>query len=209
MTNVDRSYGDWYLKSINGNIYIDAGGGNGVTTIIGNLVVIGKQTIVGSIDTYIADNIITLNANVTTGDPVLNAGIEVRRGDYPTVSFIWNELIDRWQITDDGITFGNLMMRLRDDPDPHLGGHLYVNDYEIRSDPGQNIIFNPGTDETTANAAVEIKYTSGNVDPVFGSTLLTANIPGNGQTGLYVTNFVADNEELITKKKSIIYSLVL
>lgn len=209
MATVERAFGDFYLKSLNGNIYIDAQGGNGLTTIHGNLLVIGNQTNIGSVETLISDNIITLSANVTAGEPVLNAGIEVRRGDEPTVSLRWNEEVDRWQITADGIYFGNIMVRVEDDPDPHLGGALYVNGFPITSDPNENIVIWPGYDNGLSTAGIQIPFTEKNMSPVANTVVLSAQIPGNGKTGLYVTNSVADNEELITKRRAVVYSLVL
>jgi hypothetical protein len=54
MATVDRVSGDWYLTSLSGNIYIEASGGAGVTNILGDLVVIGRQTNLGSIETIIS-----------------------------------------------------------------------------------------------------------------------------------------------------------
>jgi hypothetical protein len=202
MTTVDRTYGDWYLTSISGNIFIEASGGAGTTSIFGNLVVVGSQTNIGSVNTYITDNIITLCANVTTGIPVLDAGIEVRRGFEPTVSFRWNEAIDRWQLTNDGIYWGNIMVRVKDDPDPHLGGNLYTDGYTITTSPGENLILAPAE-------SIEIRHSANVATRVDGATILASRPPGPGYSGLYVTNAVSENEELITKRKSIIYSLVL
>ena len=209
MATVDRVFGDYYLKSLNGNIYIDAQSGNGVTTIHGNLLVIGKQTNIGSIETIVSDNIITLAANVTSGEPVLNAGIEVRRGDEPTVSLRWNEEVDRWQVTSDGSFFSNIMIKVEDDPDPHLGGHLNVNGYNIRSRPNENIVFEPGFDFDGVRGGLQLAIVQNNVIAVPDAVIITAKEPNNGKTGLYVTNTVSDNEELITKRKAVVYSLVL
>ena len=209
MATIDRVSNDWYLKSLNGDIYIDAAGGNGTVSVFGNLIVIGNQTNVGSVETLISDNIITLSANVTTGIPVLNAGIEVRRGDEPTVGIRWNEDLDRWELTSDGSYWGRILTKVKEDPDPHLGGHLYVDGYEIRSDPGVNIVFNPGYYDGNSDAAIEIKQITNNVPEVSNATVVSAKSPGNGKAGLFVTNAVSDNEELITKQKAIIYSLVL
>ena len=44
----------------------------------------------------LADNIITLNSNFTSGTPSENAGIEVLRGSSATKQFIWNESRDSW-----------------------------------------------------------------------------------------------------------------
>lgn len=202
MTTVDRTYGDWYLKSLNGNIFIEAAGGFGTTSIFGNLVVIGTQTNIGSIDTFISDNIITLSANVKTGVPVLNAGIEVKRGYEPTVGIRWNEAVDRWQITTDGSFWGNLMVRVKDDPVPHLGGDLYTDGYMIASSTGENLIFAPGE-------GIEIHNSTKDLPAVANATVISSRDVGYGESGIYVTNTRSYNEELITKKKSIIYSLVL
>jgi hypothetical protein len=204
MSTVDRVSGDWYLKSLNGDIYLDARGGNGVITLLGDVVVTGSQTAIGSVNTLLADNIITLNANITTGQPVLDAGIEVLRGDEPAVGFRWVESVKKWQVSEDGLYYGNLLVRLQDDASPRLGGDLFTDGFHIRSISDQNIVLQPGP-----NSGIEIKESVGNATPSLGSTIMSAQTPQYGKTGLYVTNFVSDNEELITKRKSLIYSLVL
>lgn len=204
MSTVDRVSGDWYLKSLNGDIYLDARGGNGVITLVGDVIVTGTQTSIGSVNTLLADNIITLCANVTSGEPILNAGIEVSRGDEPPVGFLWVEAVKKWQVSEDGLYYGNLMVRLQDDASPRLGGDLFTDGFHIRSISDQNIVLQPGP-----NSGIEIKEMVGNASPELNSTVLSAKPPKLGKTGLYVTNFVSDNEELITKRKSLVYSLVL
>ena len=72
-------------------------------TIQGNLSVEGTTTTLDSQTLKVADNIIDLNSNVSTGTPVLNAGIRIMRGDEPAVQLRWNELDDRWEVYD-GVT---------------------------------------------------------------------------------------------------------
>jgi hypothetical protein len=72
-------------------------------TIEGNLTVEGTTTTLDSQTLKVADNIIDLNSNVSTGAPVLNAGIRIMRGDEPAVQLRWNELDDRWEVYD-GVT---------------------------------------------------------------------------------------------------------
>jgi len=208
MTTVNRAFGDLYIKSLNGNVYIDAQNGNGVTTITGNLVVIGKQTNIGSIETIISDNIITLAANITSGPPLPNAGLEVRRGDEPNSAFQWIEAVKRWQVFD-GSYWANVMIRVEDDPDPHLGGNLNVNNFYVYSHPDKNIVLWPGKQDGKSTAGIEIKYTEEKMDVAANAVVLSSMVPGNGKSGLYVTNTVSDNEELITKRKAVVYSLVL
>lgn len=72
-------------------------------TIQGNLSVEGTTTTLDTQTLTVADNIIDLNSNVSTGVPTLNAGIRIMRGDEPAVQLRWNELEDRWEVYD-GVT---------------------------------------------------------------------------------------------------------
>ena len=80
---------------------------------IGNLVVGGNLTVNGTTTTLntdtlsIEDNIVVLNSNVT-GAPVLNAGVEVERGDSANVAVRWNEALDVWEITTDGSGYSSI-----------------------------------------------------------------------------------------------------
>ena len=204
MSSADRFSGDYYLTSINGNVYITAKQGLGTTVISGNLLVMGKQTNIGSVETLISDNIITLAANVS-GAPILDAGIEVRRGTEPNVALRWTESVDRWQLTNDGSYFANIMIRVEDDTDPHLGGNLWTNSYEIRSDTGENIRLNPGL----GSAGLEIKQTTGSLNSQPGYILVYAKEPNLGGSGIYTSNSERNDQELITKHKALVYSLVL
>lgn len=61
-----------------------------------NLTVKGVTTTINSETMTIADNIITLNSNMTTGTPTENAGLEVLRGSSPKAIVYWNEAEDKW-----------------------------------------------------------------------------------------------------------------
>ena len=86
----------------------------GDKTFVNNVVITGNLTVNGTVTTVntetinLADNIITLNSNFTTGTPTENGGIEVLRGASPTTSLVWNETLDRWTFTNDGTTFYNI-----------------------------------------------------------------------------------------------------
>jgi hypothetical protein len=64
--------------------------------IVKNLTVNGTTTTVNSEIVSIADNVITLNSDVT-GIPSQDGGIEVERGDDTNASLIWNEGSDVWK----------------------------------------------------------------------------------------------------------------
>ena len=77
----------------------------GNLTISGNLTVSGTTTTVNSSTLSVADNVITLNSDVTSGSPTENAGVEVLRGASATVAFRWNETTDCWEFTNDGTNY--------------------------------------------------------------------------------------------------------
>lgn len=72
--------------------------------VAGNFTVQGTTTTVDSNTVSIADNILTLNSDVT-GAPSQNAGIEVERGDEANTQLRWNEGSDKWTFTNDGATY--------------------------------------------------------------------------------------------------------
>lgn len=75
--------------------------------LTGNLTVQGTTTTVDTEQLLVADNIITLNSDVT-GTPTENAGIEVERGTSNNVGIRWNETTDTWQFSNDGVTYTNI-----------------------------------------------------------------------------------------------------
>jgi hypothetical protein len=77
--------------------------------VSGNLTVSGTTITVNSETISLADNIIDLNSNFTTGSPTENAGIRIKRGDSADVQVRWNETDDKWQFTNDGSTYQNML----------------------------------------------------------------------------------------------------
>ena len=69
-------------------------------TIDGDLTVQGTVTTVNSETISLADNIIDLNSNVTTGAPTENGGIRILRGDEAAAQIRWNETSDQWEVFD-------------------------------------------------------------------------------------------------------------
>ena len=76
--------------------------------ISGNLTVNGTQTTVSTETLAIEDNIIVLN-NGTSGTPSENAGIQVDRGSSDDVFLNWDETNDKWQFSNDGSTYYNML----------------------------------------------------------------------------------------------------
>ena len=75
-------------------------------TLTGNLTVNGTTTYINTTTLDVGDNIITLNADITSSTPPTeNAGIEVNRGNEANVQFVWDESNDRW--TAGNVAFSN------------------------------------------------------------------------------------------------------
>jgi len=85
---------------------VDAGSISGDKTFSNNVVVSGNLTVQGTTTTVnsetisLADNIIDVNSNVTSGNPTENAGLRVMRGDSPASQLRWNEANDYWETFD-------------------------------------------------------------------------------------------------------------
>jgi hypothetical protein len=205
------------VKNLNADYLIDANG-NDITLdssdvyVVGNLVVQGNTTTISTTNTDIEDNFIRLNigetgAGVTQrpGDPAAVAGIGVDRGSLDPVSLIWNEDLDKWQITDDGTTFANILISstgtisLVDDPAPTLGANLNTQTYHIFSN-SNNVIFNSNIQLNEVATAPSL---------VSGATVVYAATPGAGTSGVYVVNGSAANQELVTKARAFGFSLIL
>jgi hypothetical protein len=74
-------------------------------SVSGNFTVTGTTTYINTETIQLYDNIIDLNSNFTTGSPTENAGIRVIRGDEASVLIRWNESTDKWQYTNDGSAY--------------------------------------------------------------------------------------------------------
>ena len=90
--------------------------GNGVKisgglTAIGNVTVSGNLTVSGAVVTQLSeivlieDNLIQLNSNATVG---ASGGIEMYRGANGSRYIIWDEDLDKWRFTNDGVNYVDL-----------------------------------------------------------------------------------------------------
>jgi hypothetical protein len=230
---VKRTSHPYLITSINGDPVVTIGEqSNALVTINGNLIVMGTQTSIESTNTAITDNIITLNAGLTTGNtvvpPDMVSGIEVDRGidantSQPAVKpqLIWSELEQRWMISGvNGVpafistqaSGNNYLTRVVEDPSPALGGNLQVDGNGVLRTitSNVNVVIAPGIN-TQIDSTVQLKQLANNhiaTEPVTGYSLLFAQIPKDGGSGVFVTNDKEFDQELITRRQSIIYSLI-
>lgn len=98
-------------RSTNTDLTITANGTGAVRVdddmvVTGNLTISGTTTTVNTATLSVADNIVDLNSDFTTGTPSENAGLRVLRGDSASVQIRWNEGSDAWEFTNDGSSYG-------------------------------------------------------------------------------------------------------
>jgi hypothetical protein len=194
------------LKRINDTYTINAP----QVIIDGNFTVLGSTTSVETNNTTIKDNIIVLNQGETgNGITLGTSGITVDRGGVADVSLVYLHSSNVWSISNDGVTYsaiatiggGGFLTNVVDDLSPELGGNLDVTSFSIVSSIGN----------VTIDSTMRLVSMSGSeptVQPT-DSTLLYANGPGPGGTGLYVNNNQMLQQELITKTRAFGFSLIL
>lgn len=215
MSTVKQISGPYVIRTINSSdpIVLDADN----VLIRGSLQISGTTTTINSTNTNIADNIIVLNkgeagAGVTLG----TAGIFIDRGTQPNVSVRYNESNHNWQVTNNGTTYYNIVAtttgntRVVDDPSPQLAGNLNVAGFAIVDNVSQNIYMDP-TRALQLDGNIQLKKFNAvpTVPVVNNYNIVMASNVGTGGTGLYVTNDEGiANQELITKAKAVVYSII-
>lgn len=85
------------------NLVLTGNGTGNVTvndslSVTGNLTVSGTTTTVNSETISLADNIIALNSNFTSGSPTEDTGISVTRGGSAAKTLLWDETNDKWTV---------------------------------------------------------------------------------------------------------------
>jgi len=176
----------------------------------------------------------TGNTAVSIGDPTLSSalfsvhgnvafdagagtGIKAVSGassDITMGAIVWDNSTNKWSLSNDGLTYspistviGTGIGAVVDDPYPTLGGNLTVNGFSITS-ISNNIVLTPAAN-TEINSVIQLlEISPGPGTNLPGYNLIYANVPAAGGSGVYVTNEVATGEELITKSKAFVYSII-
>lgn len=208
MSTVKRLSGSYQVQTL------DTGSTVSYTTdtfyIYGNLQVLGNTTFTSTQNAAVSNNYIVLNEglpqNVT---PTFDAGIAVNRGTAANVAIRWHEANGRWQLSNDGVSYQNIiatsstdtfLTHIVQDLTPQLGANLDVQNFSIKSTTGDPLrIENGNVVLTTSSVAPPI---------INNAVSFNAQTPAGGGTGLYVSNSNASNQELITKTKAVVYALI-
>jgi len=166
--------------------------------LTGNLHVIGVYDTTNVTNTNVEDKDIALNVGESgagVGGGSGTSGIIVDRGSLANVALRWNETTDAWEITTDGSTYGTILTSagggltaVVQDTSPRLGGNLITNGFNIQFQP--LLTANPPT-------------------AVSGNAILYADTVGSAGSGLFVVNGSTASDELVTKSKAIVFSIIL
>ena len=171
--------------------------------LTGNLHVLGVYDTTNVTNTNVEDKDIALNvgeagAGVGGASPS-QSGIIVDRGSLPNVALRWNEIYDKWELTttDSGnsASFSNIatsstsgITAVVQDTSPRLGGNLITNGFNVQL---QSLL--------TANPPTAVA----------SNVILYSDTVGSAGSGLFVVNSGTASDELVTKSKAIVFSIIL
>jgi hypothetical protein len=174
------------------------GNGTGNVTVNDSLVVTGDLTVSGTTTTVnsetisLADNIIALNSNFTSGSPTEDTGISVTRGGSAAKTLLWDETNDKWTVGSEtfvAATFeGNLTGDVTGNADSAtaletartIGGVSFDGTANINL-PGVNTA---GDQDTSGNAASStVLETARTIGGVSFNGSANIDLPGVNTTG--------------------------
>jgi hypothetical protein len=182
MSTIKRVSGPYTIQSVNVTDQINLN--TSTVYINGNLVVTGNSQSIVSTDTAINDHTITLNNGVTTPNPA-GANIIVSRslsGASANVFLSWNETLKAWQFYN-GITVANIAST---------------------SASGIASVYADPAPALSAN----LNITNRTLFDTVSNVTLFANTVGAGGTGLHVSNSNYANVEIVSKTRSVAYSIL-
>jgi hypothetical protein len=168
--------------------------------LTGNLHVLGLYDTTNVTNTNVEDKDIALNVGEQGWGVGGNAApgqssIIIDRGLQANVALRWNEIYDNWEITTDGTTYANIatsassgITAVVQDTSPRLGGNLVTNGFNVQF---QSLL--------TANPPTAVG----------SNVILYADTVGSAGSGLFVVNSGTASDELVTKSKAIVFSIIL
>ena len=168
--------------------------------LTGNLHVLGVYDTTNVTNTNVEDKDITLNVGEAGWGVGGNAApgqssIIVDRGLQANVAIRWNEIYDNWELTTNGSGYSNIatssssgITAVVQDTSPRLGGNLITNGFNVQL---QSLL--------TANPPTAVA----------SNVILYSDTVGSAGSGLFVVNSGTASDELVTKSKAIVFSIIL
>lgn len=143
----------------------------------------------------------------TSGEPLENISLFVRRGDEPATSLRWNEIDNRWQFTNDGVEYHNLLL-------PQETVSAAADQFGASADPNRYNIQSTNTVINDSETFLQVKlenisdiqfFSLSHQVKIFGaSTTTLANLPLPPLVGS--TTYIASYEDSTFNDETIAHS---
>jgi hypothetical protein len=209
MTSYKRIDGDYYIQTIDPptqKVYIDTD-----TTVSGNLTVQGNLTYINVDELNVKDPFILVNSS-NTGTYSSNSGLLTHRTASNFAGIRYNNTSAQWELsssTDTTGTTGSWTAISTGGTVTPGGANTAVqfNDGSGAFGGNANLTFDRATSRLTLTGTAALAYQSAPPTSVANTATMVANTPGSGGTGIYFTNG-SDQDELISKSKAIVFSII-
>lgn len=209
MTSYKRIDGDYYIQTIDPptqKVYIDTD-----TTVSGNLTVQGNLTYINVDELNVKDPFILVNSS-NTGTYSSNSGLLTHRTASNFAGIRYNNTSAQWELsssTDTTGTTGSWTVIATGGTVTPGGANTAVqfNDGSGAFGGNANLTFDYATSRLTLTGTAALAYQSAPPTNVANTATMVANTPGSGGTGIYFTNG-SDQDELISKSKAIVFSII-
>ena len=208
MTSYKRIDGDYYIQTIDPptqKVYIDTD-----TTVSGNLTVQGNLTYINVTELNVKDPFILVNSS-NTGTYSSNSGLLTHRTASNFAGLRYNNTSAQWELSSSTDTTGltGSWTPIATGITVVPGGSNTAVQFNNGGTFGGNagLTFDYATSRLTLTGTAALAYQSAPPTTVANAATMVANTAGSGGTGIYFTNG-SDQDELISKSKAIVFSII-
>ncbi len=207
MTTYKRIDGDFYIQTVyppEQKVYIDTD-----TTVSGNLVVQGNLTYINVTELNVTDPFILVNAS-NTGTYQSNSGLLTHKTSSDYAGIRYNNNTGDWEISSSTSSSGTTGSW-----QPIVAGGITAAgaNTEIQYNDGGVLganaafAFDYANSQMTLDGTLALAYNGSTPSAIANTATVTSDIPGSGGTGIYFNNN-ANQDELISKSKAIVFSII-
>ena len=158
-------------RSSDTNLVLSGNGTGNVTlndsvVITGDLTVSGTTTTVNSETINLADNILNLNSDFTSGSPTQDAGLSVSRGGSTAKTFLWDETNDKWTVGSETMVAGTFEGNLTGNVTGNVTGtvsDVSNHDTDDISEGSSNLYFTTARVDSHLSGGTGVSYSSGSI----------------------------------------------
>lgn len=152
-------------RSADTNLVLSGNGTGNVTlndsvVITGDLTVSGTTTTVNSETINLADNILNLNSDFTSGSPTQDAGLSISRGGSAAKTFLWDETNDKWSVGSETMVAGTFEGNLTGNVTGTVSS-LSNHDTDDVSEGSTNLYHTTARARGSISAGGDLSYNSG------------------------------------------------